>query len=144
MTRVSLLFAVALVTGCAGTPKDESVLEHNDTIDDYIKVAQLEEVDSIRYYGQLDHKVISKNYIIINAGKDSYLVTYFSRCHGVDDHNIKPDIRYDSNVLRARADTYRGCRIQSMHAIDQGQKQELLTLGGESGEQINQMKEVPQ
>ncbi|MDH4055503.1 MAG: DUF6491 family protein [Gammaproteobacteria bacterium] len=144
MTRVSLLFAVALVTGCAGTPKDESVLEHNDTIDDYIKVAQLEEVDSIRYYGQLDHKVISKKYIIINAGNDSYLVTYISNCYRRDDHTLKPDIRYESSVLWARSDTYRGCRIQSMHAIDQGQKQELLTLGGESGEQINQMKEVPQ
>jgi len=144
VVRLSVLFGVALVAACAGSPEDESALTKNDVIDDYIKVAQLEEVDSIRYFGRLDHQIISKNYIIINAGNDSYLVTYFSRCHGDDNHNIKPDIRYDSNVLRARADTYRGCRIMSMYAINQGQKQELLTLGGESGEQINQMKEVPQ
>jgi hypothetical protein len=139
-----VLFAVALLAGCAGTPEDKSVLEKNDAIDDYIKVAELPEVDSIRYHGQLDHKVITKKYIIINAGNDSYLVTYVSNCYGRDDGTVEPDIRYDSGVLRARSDTYRGCRILSMHAIDKGQKQELLTLGGEPGAQINPVKEVPQ
>jgi hypothetical protein len=139
-----VLFAVALLAGCAGAPANKSVLEQNDALDDYIKVAELEEVDSIRYFGRLDHKVISKKYIIINAGKDSYLVTYVSNCYALEDNKVKPDIRYDSNVLRARSDTYRGCRILSMHAIDEGQKQELLALGGTPGEQINQVKEVPQ
>lgn len=135
-----MLFTAVLLAGCAGTPEDESVLAKNDAIDDYIKVAELPEVDSIRYYGQLDHEVISKKYIIINAGDDSYLVTYVSNCYGRVDGTVKPDIRYDSGVLRARSDTYRGCRILSMHAIDKGHKQELLTLGGEPGEQTNQAK----
>lgn len=140
MARISVLFTAVLLAGCAGTPEDESVLAKNDAIDDYIKVAELPEVDSIRYFGQLDHEVISKKYIIINAGDDSYLVTYVSNCYGRDDGTLKPDIRYDSSVLRARSDTYRGCRILSMHAIDKGHKQELLTLGGEPGEQTNQAK----
>lgn len=139
-----MLFAVALLAGCAGAPADESVLTKNDVIDDYIKVAQLEEVDSIRYFGQLDHRVITRKYIIINAGNDSYLVTYVSNCYGMEDNTLKPDIRYDSNVLRARSDTYRGCRILSMHAIDRGQKQELLSLGDPPAERINQEKEVSQ
>lgn len=139
MVRIAVLFAVALLAACAGAPEDESVLLKNDAIDDYIKVAQLDEVDSIRSYGQLDHRVLTKKYIIIDAGNDSYLVTYVSNCYGRDDGTLKPDIRYDSSVLRARSDTYRGCRIQSMHAIDKGQKQELLTLGGEPGEQTNQL-----
>ena len=63
MTRVSLLFAVALVTGCAGTPKDESVLEHNDTIDDYIKVAQLEEVEA-QLVGKFDIPPDRKQYLM--------------------------------------------------------------------------------
>jgi len=144
VARITVLFAVFLVAGCAGAPADESVLAKNDAIDDYIKVAQLPEVDSIRYFGQLDHKVITKKYIIIDAGNDSYLVTYISNCYGMEDHSLKPDIRYEGNVLRARSDTYRGCRILSMHTIDKGQKQELLSLGDAPAERINQVKEVSQ
>ena len=129
MARIAVLFVIAFAAGCAAAPEDDSVLRKNDAVDDYIKVAELEEVDSIRYYGQLDHRVITRKYIIVNAGNDSYLVTYVSNCYGRDDGTLKPDIRYEGNVLRARSDTYRGCRILSMHAIDKGQKQELLTLG---------------
>jgi hypothetical protein len=103
-------------------------------------VAELNEVDSIRYFGPLDHKVVTEKYIIISAGKDDYLVTYIGNCYPLNDRNPRPDIRYENNILRARSDTYRGCRIASMYEVDAGQVKELISLGKGPGEQSNQEK----
>lgn len=133
MPKRVILIVAALAAGCATAPEEVSVLERNDAIDDYIRVAELAETDAIRSYGQLSHKVVTEKYIIIYDGSDAYIVTYMSNCRAVNDRNIQPDIRYESNVLRARSDTFRGCRIKSMHALSKEQAEELINLGKAPG-----------
>lgn len=137
MSKKIILLLAALAAGCASAPNEQSVLEKNDAIDDYIHVAELKETDAIRSFSVLSHRVLTQKYIIISAGSDSYLATYIGNCYEMNDHNLKPDIRYESHTLRARSDTYRGCRIQSLHEVDKGQVQELIKLGKGPGEPID-------
>ena len=123
------ILVAALVLGCASTPEDESVIKKNDAVDDYIRVAELPEIDAIRKRGELHHTVVTEKYIILNDLKNFYLAVFRQRCRELDELQVTPDIRHDMNIVRARFDTYRGCRIQSLYEITEGQAQELLDLG---------------
>ena len=46
-----------------------------------------------------------------------------------DTGQIKADIRRESNVIRARFDTLRGCHIDSIYEVNEGQAEELKALG---------------
>ena len=136
LSKGLIALLAALILGCAGTPQeDESVIKQNDVVDDYIRVAELPETDVIRKRGELHHTVITGKYIILSDDKSSYLVVFRQRCRELelDDMDITPDLRYDLKVVRARFDTYRGCRIESLYEITKGQAQELLGLGEPPG-----------
>ena len=133
LSKVLTILVAVSVLGCASTPQeDESVIKQNDTVDDYIRVAELPETDAIRKRGQLHHTVITEKYIILSDNKGSYLAVFRQRCRELNELKVTPDIRNDLNILRARFDTYRGCRIQSLYEITEGQAQELLDLGEKS------------
>ena len=125
------LVMVAL-TGCASVEEKESVIKKNDAIDDYVIVSELKKVDSIRSHESLNSKVITEKYIIVSDRRHSYLLTYKQACRELHETEVKPDIRRERNVLRARFDTYRGCPIRSLHEITKGQADELLELGEKS------------
>lgn len=129
MVRVWLFITVVLCSACATSPKEESVIAKNDAIDDYITVAELESVDAIRTRQQVHHKAITDSYIILTDGRSDYLATFDRRCRELDDPNVTPDVRRDAHTIRARFDTYRGCRISNLYSITDGQKQELEQLG---------------
>ena len=129
-TRSLVIAFAILVLGCAGAPENEGVLSENDAVEDYIKVAELREIDAIRSSRQLHYKSITEKYIIIQDSKDSYVVVFASACRELDDHRrVTPDIRHERHTLRARFDTFRGCRIQALYEIEEGQAQELIELG---------------
>ena len=135
LSKVLTILVAVSVLGCASTPQeDESVIKQNDTVDDYIRVAELPETDAIRKRGQLHHTVITEKYIILSDHKSSYLAVFRQRCRELEELKVTPDIRNDLNILRARFDTYRGCRIQSLYEITEGQAQELLDLGAKPGQ----------
>ena len=125
--------AAAMMLGCASTPEDESVIVKNDAVEDYIKVAELKEIDTIRKRGELHHTVVTENYIILKDQRNVYLATFRQRCRELDEREVRPDLRHDLNILRARFDTYRGCRIEHLYEIAEGQATELLVLGEKSG-----------
>lgn len=126
---------VASILGCASTPQEgESVIQQNDAVDDYIRVAELPETDAIRKRGELHHRVVTEKYIILSDRKNSYLAVFRQRCRELNELSVTPDIRHDLNTVRARFDTYRGCRIQTLYEITAGQVQELLDLGEKSGQ----------
>jgi len=128
------VLVIASMLGCTSTPQEqESVIKQNDAVDDYIRVAELPETDAIRKRGELHHTVVTEKYIILSDRKSSYLAAFRQRCRELDELDVTPDIRHDLNILRARFDTYRGCRIQSLYEITEGQAQELLDLGEKSG-----------
>jgi len=122
-----------IIEGVEMLSKALTVLVENDAVDDYIRVAELPETDAIRKRGELHHKVVTEKYIILSDRKNSYLAVFRQRCRELDELDVTPDIRHDLNTVRARFDTYRGCRIQALYEITEGQVQELLNLGDKSG-----------
>jgi hypothetical protein len=134
LSKGLIMLIAASILGCASTPQEEeSVIRQNDAVDDYIRVAELPKTDAIRKRGELHHTVVTEKYIILSDRKNSYLAVFRQRCRELDELDVTPDIRHDLNTVRARFDTYRGCRIQALYEITEGQAQELLNLGDKSG-----------
>ena len=50
-----------------------------------------------------------------------------------DNTRITPDKRWDSNKIRARFDTIRGCRIGSVYALTEAELAELESIGEAPG-----------
>jgi hypothetical protein len=78
------------------------------------------------------HQIQSQGIEMLSKGL-TMLVAFRQRCRELDELDVTPDIRHDLNTVRARFDTYRGCRIQALYEITEGQAQELLNLGDKSG-----------
>lgn len=129
----SIVVLAALLAGCANTAKEQGAVAKNDAVEDYIAAAELPEVDMMRTTDQLRHKIITDRYIILTDRKNNHLITFSRRCRELRESVVTPDIRYDSNRLRSRFDTYRGCTIGAMYKINAGQAKELLDLGDDAG-----------
>jgi len=129
MKLLATVILLMLFAGCATSSESEK----SNAVSDYIKAAELEEQDSIRTMGNWSHHVISQRYVTLETKNEYFLVEFSRRCHELTQNEVTPDIRYDNNILRARFDTIRGCRIGRIYAIDKGQAEELLNLGEAPG-----------
>ena len=129
-----MFLGVALVTGCAetGTTQEPSAISKETVFEDYIEVSQLKELDVVRTRHQTHYKVVSEKHIIIYDRKTSYLATFRRACKELQNRHV-PDIRHDLNTIRARFDTIRGCKIEFLYALDEGQAEELIQLGKAPG-----------
>ena len=128
---VLILMTLALAAGCAsgGEEREKSpAMKKNDAIDDFIKVSELEPESRIRYSGQLQHDVITDDYIFIRDNRNTWLVVFTTTCRDIDGPVVEPDVRYDSRTLRSRFDTIRGCRIREIYALTDGMVQEIEAL----------------
>lgn len=130
MKLLATVIMLMLFAGCATS----SEAEKSNAVSDYIKAAELEEQDSIRTMGNWSYHVISQRYATLETKKEYFLVEFSRRCHELMLDVVTPDIRYDNNILRARFDTIRGCRIGRIYAIDKGQAEELRNLGEAPGD----------
>ena len=135
MTKHLLILIAVLAAGCAGSDAspESNVVTRNDAIDDFIEVEELQEVDAIRSRKTLHRTTITERYIILSDKSESYLVTFRRRCRELSDSHVTPDFRQDQHTIRARFDTYRGCRIESIYEVNEGQADELKSLGKASG-----------
>lgn len=124
-----ILFAVA---SCASVEEQEGAVARNNAIEDYIQVSELNQIQEIRKRGELRHQEVNAKHIILTDSRNAYLAVFRQRCREIGDHDIKPDIRHDPRVIRARFDTYRGCRIDTLYELNEGQVKELLDLGEKS------------
>lgn len=113
--------AVCFLPGCATTQETKET----DAIDDFIEVAELESLKVVRFRHQYSYKQLTEDYVILTSRDDYYLAAFKRRCRELNDYLITPDIRYDSNTLRAGIDTIRGCPIGEIFQIDKGQAEEL-------------------
>lgn len=127
-----LLFVLVLVSGCAGSSTRQET--QNTAIRDLIEVNELEEVDVIRFFQQLDIYEINQYYVIVSERKKRYLVEYFQRCMKDYRGRVEPDFRTDPRAIRPRSDTIRGCRIKAIYAIDEALEGELKAIGKAPGE----------
>lgn len=131
--RTILLLPVLLLAGAcaASSPKLES---QNTAIRDLIEVNELEEVDVVRFVRQLDAYEINPYYLILTERKKKYLLEYRQRCIHDLYGRVEPDIRNDPNAIRPKIDTFRGCRIKAIYAIDEALEGELKQIGKAPGE----------
>lgn len=127
MMRLTTVLLAALLFGCAtqtGPTKSEAIA-------DFIVVTELEPLDVVRFRDQFNYEQLTEDYVILTSRDDYYLVEFQRRCRELNLNEITPDLRYDRNLLRASVDTIRGCRIETMFAIDKGQAEELEYIGNE-------------
>jgi len=110
-----------LLSGCAA----QSGSTANDAVSDFIEVAELEALDVVRFRDQFSTRPLADRYALVQARGDYYLVVFRRRCHELYGSRFQPDIRYDGKKLRAGIDTIRGCRIDQLFSVDQGQAEEL-------------------
>ena len=130
MKPIIAIFALTvLLSGCA-TSSDNRV---NDSVADYIGAAELAPLDKIRTYGDYSYRDISQRYIIVATRRETFLVEFARDCPELDELRVTPDYRYETNALRVRFDTIRGCRIGKIYAVEEGQAEELEHLGDALG-----------
>ena len=128
----ALLIASFLLAACAASDEKEERREET-AIADFIEVNELASVNSIRTLDQLSSSSVSDLYLVVSTRKEDFLLEYYSRCERGCDGRVKPDIRQDSRALYPRVDTFRGCRIKAIYALQPGQADEIKELGRSVG-----------
>ena len=132
-TKISaLMIASMLLSACAATDEKEERREET-AIADFIEVNDLASVRSMRTVEQLSTSVVSDLYVILSTRRDDFLLQYYSRCERRFDGGVNPDVRIDPRALYAKSDTFRGCRIKALYALQPGQAEEIKALGESVG-----------
>lgn len=131
--RSILFFLVLLLVGACGGHSTK-VENQNTAIRDLIEVNELEEVDVVRFVRQLDGYVVNDYYVILSERKKRYLLEYATRCTTDFYGRVEPDFRNDPKAIRPRIDTFRGCRIKAIYAIDEALEGEIKQIGKAPGE----------
>ncbi len=126
--RYPMILAAAGLAACASAP--EEIPPDVLAIQDYVAVAELTEVDKLRTDSTAHMQSLGNDrYILWVARRDTYLVEFGRDCWELRDRNVVADVRRDQNYLRARRDTIRGCRIGRAFEVDEGQIEEIKSLG---------------
>ena len=132
---LALLAALVLAT-CAAQDEqaDKSTQDMEQAVRDFIELRELVALDRLKS-GMNDHwTTLDENFIIYHGRRESYLVEFVSRCYELNDPTrITPDKRWDTNTIRARFDTLRGCRIAAIYALDEAEAAELENIGEAPG-----------
>ncbi len=121
-----------LLAACAASDEKEDRREQT-AIADFIATNELESVKAIRTMDQLSSSDVSDLYIIVSARREDFLLEYYSRCMRRFDGRVEPDVRQDSRALYPKIDTFRGCRIKAIYALQPGQADEIKELGRSVG-----------
>lgn len=132
MKTTALLIATILLAACAASDEQEERLEET-AIADFIEVNELAPLDFIRTMEQYSASVVSDMHVIVSMRKVDYLLEYFAPCRKRINGQVEPDYRSDARRLYAKVDTYRGCRIKAIYALEPGQADEVRELGRSVG-----------
>ncbi|MDJ0938193.1 MAG: DUF6491 family protein [Woeseiaceae bacterium] len=135
MKKPVLILAATLAVGACSTGYDPQEIE---AVRDFVSAAELEPVDQIRVR-QLSYSYVNDRYVIIKTRKADYLVELRRDCFELRRQDFTyemVDRRQDTNVLRARFDTIRGCPIGAFYEITDAQRKELKDLGDAPGEEV--------
>jgi uncharacterized protein DUF6491 len=124
------------MTGCAAQNDKAraSTQDVTQAVMDFIEVRELEALDSMRSGSNDSWHVIGDNFLIYKGRRDEYLVEFVRRCYELNDNTrITPDKRWETNTVRARFDTIRGCRIANIYALNEAEAVELKNIGEAPG-----------
>ena len=136
MKKLLLLLTFTFLAGCAGQEEADypSTQDIGQAVRDFIELRELEELDALRSGTNDGWSVLDETFILYSGRKDTYLVEFARRCWELQDHTrITPDQRWDSNTIRARFDTIRGCRIGKIYALTDAEVAELENIGEAPG-----------
>lgn len=136
MKKAALLVVTAVIAACAGQDSKEPSEADKavQAVRDLIEVRGLEEVDKMPSSNRDSWESIDNWFLIYETRRESFLVEFDRRCWELDDNTrIVPDERWNSNVVRARFDTIRGCRIGKLYALDEDDVAELQNIGEAPG-----------
>jgi len=125
----TIALIIMSLVGCAAQPGPT----RSDAIADFIVVADLEEQDAVQTAGRFHYTYLTERYVILETRKDKFLVQFRRRCSALNETRVPPDVRH-GNTIRARFDTIRGCRIDQIYTVDEGQAQELENIGRAPGD----------
>ena len=132
MNNTSVFLATALLCACAA--QDPATTQDTEqAVRDYIEVQELAETDQMRTSNGDRWEKIDQNFILYEANKETYLIEFVRRCHELDQYPVVPDVRDSGNIVRAKFDTIRGCRIARMFPLHEGQLAELKSIGESPG-----------
>ena len=136
--RIALTITLtAALAACAGQDSKEPSEADKavQAVRDLIEVRGLQEVDHMRSSGRDSWESIDNWFLIYKTRRDTYLVEFDRRCWELDDDaRIVADERWDSNKVRARFDTIRGCRIGKIYALNEEDVAEVKNIGEAPGE----------
>lgn len=131
MRHSTIALIVMSLAGCAAQQPGPT---RSDAIADFVVVAELEEQDAVRTSRHFHYTYLTERYVILETRKDKFLVQFRRRCRALNETPVPPDVR-DGKIIRARFDTIRGCRIDQIYSVDEGQVQELEIIGQAPGEE---------
>lgn len=140
---IKLTLTSAVVILAAAAMADESPQTdkwpHVEAVRDYIAVAELDEVDRIRYHRKFAYEPVNDHFVTARSRNDYFLVEFVRRCSDLQryklNRQIPSDVRRNSRHITAGFDTLYGCRIEKIYEISEAQRDELHELGASPGEE---------
>jgi len=136
LRTVSLLFTTVCLAACAAQDEKQELSTQDEVqaVRDFIDVRELAELDKMPTSGSDSWKAIGERFLIYEGRRAKYLVEFNRRCHELTDNTrIVADKRWDSNNIRSRFDTIRGCRIHQIYALTEAEVAELENIGEAPG-----------
>lgn len=136
MSKTLLIIATLAMSACSVTTTQPQEIEATH---DFVAASELTEVSEIRLTRQLSYTYVNDRFVTVPTRSGDYLVEFQRNCHELretrfDAHMV--DERDNTNVLRSKFDTIRGCRIGTMYEITEAQKEELKALGDAPGDEV--------
>ena len=136
MGKSAILFGVMTaiaIAGCAGQPSQETI-DKNQAVRDFVELRELESLSRIRSDSSDGWQQITLTYIIYRTRRAQYLFEFVRPCRELTDYTrIVADERHEVNVIRAKFDTLRGCRIAAIYALTPAEVAELENIGEPPG-----------
>ncbi len=136
MKALTGIVATATLVACAAQDTTSQDAEEGavQAVRDLIEVRGLQEVDRMPSSTRDGWTSIESRFLIYKGRRESFLVEFNRRCYELDDETrIVADERWDSNNIRARFDTIRGCRIHKLYALSAEDVAELQNIGESPG-----------
>lgn len=132
MNKISIALIIICLSACAAQ-QESNTNDMEQAIRDFIAVRQLSEVDKMRTVNREHWTELDPNFIIYDTRREIFLIEFTRACHELSDTQVVADVRRERNTIRARFDTIRGCRIQKIFTLTEGEVAELKTLGESPG-----------
>jgi hypothetical protein len=127
-----IVIAASAMGACASEPTEPVpvILDEDQVVRDFIAVRGLEEVDRMRGTERKSWEKITPSYILYKPRRGEFLVEFDRPCYEIWSNTfISADETLLHNVLRARYDRIRGCRINRIFALTDDAILELRKLG---------------